>query len=132
MPAPDLERWMTANDLEPAVLEALVEDEARAEALRERFGRSLDGRLLDVLRLGGDYRRLSERARRKEEAIAASALAAGSSTPIFEAWSSGSGTSKAASAGRRRTTFRQFAARLGFADALGLRRDGPARMAVCQ
>ncbi len=112
----DLERWMTANDLEPAVLEALVEDEARAEALRERFGRSLDGRLLDALRLGGDYRRLSERARRKEEAIAGSALAVGSSTPIssvvLRLWYFESRLGRQAP-----DDVSQFAARLGFADA---------------
>ena len=75
----DLERWMAANDLEPASLETLVEDETRAAALRARFAGSLDARLLDALRLGGDYRRLAERARRKEEAIAALTLPAGSS-----------------------------------------------------
>jgi hypothetical protein len=66
----DLDRWTTANDLEAAAFETLIEDEARLEAMRARFGRSLDCFLLDELRLSGDYPRLAERARRKHEAIA--------------------------------------------------------------
>jgi hypothetical protein len=68
----DLDRWMAANDLEPARLEALIEDEASLEALRGRMGRALDSFVLDELRLAGDYPRLAERARRKEETIKAS------------------------------------------------------------
>ena len=66
----DLERWMSANDLEPARLEALIRDEAAIDALRDRFGRALDSFLIDALRLAGDYPRLAERARRKHETLA--------------------------------------------------------------
>lgn len=70
----DLDRWMSANDLDAASMERLVQDEGRLEALRERFGRSIDSALLDELRLGGGYARLAERARKKEGALAASGL----------------------------------------------------------
>jgi hypothetical protein len=67
----DLDRWIQANDLQPAALEALIRDEAQIEALRDRLGRALESFLVDALRLVGDYPRLAERARRKQEAIAA-------------------------------------------------------------
>jgi len=70
----DLDRWMSANDLDPASMERLVEDEARLEALRERFRRSIRSALLDELRLGGAYARLADRALKKEEALAATGL----------------------------------------------------------
>jgi hypothetical protein len=66
----DLDRWMSANDLEPAALEALIRDETQIEALRDRFGRALESFLVDALRLAGDYPRLAERAQRKHEALA--------------------------------------------------------------
>jgi hypothetical protein len=67
----DLDRWMSANDVEPAAVEALIEDEARLEVLRERVGRALHAFVLDELRLAGDYSRLAERARRKHDGLAA-------------------------------------------------------------
>jgi hypothetical protein len=70
----DLDRWMSANDLDPASMERLVEDEARVEALRERFRRSIGSALLDELRLGGAYARLAGRALKKQEALAAAGL----------------------------------------------------------
>jgi hypothetical protein len=72
----DLERWMSANDLDPPELEALIKDEAKIEALRDRIGRSIDGYLLDALRASGDYPRLADRARRKHEALAAAGQSA--------------------------------------------------------
>jgi hypothetical protein len=74
----DLDRWMSANKLDPASMEKLVEDEARLEALRERFRRSIDAALLDELRLSGAYPRLADRARRKEEAAASVGPSGGS------------------------------------------------------
>jgi hypothetical protein len=73
----DLERWMSANDLGPPELEALIKDEAKIEALRGRIGRSIDAYLLDALRLSGDYPRLADRARRKQQALGAAGQSAG-------------------------------------------------------
>jgi hypothetical protein len=67
----DLNRWMAANDLHSAQLEALIEEEASLEALRAQAGRSIDSRLLDELRLSGVYAGLADRALKKREAIAA-------------------------------------------------------------
>jgi TfuA-like protein len=67
----DLDRWMAANDLDSAALEALIEEEASLDALRGRAARSLDSRLLDELKLSGVYARLADRAQKKREAIAA-------------------------------------------------------------
>jgi hypothetical protein len=69
----DLDRWMAANDLNASALEALIDEEAAVEALRNRAGRSIDARLIDELRLGGAYAGLAERALKKETVIAASA-----------------------------------------------------------
>jgi hypothetical protein len=69
---PDLDRWMSANDLDPASMERLVEGQARLEALRERFGPSIGPALLDELRFSGFYAPLAERALKKQEAVAAS------------------------------------------------------------
>ena len=65
---PDLDRWMSANDLDPASMERLVEGQARLEALRERFGRSIGPALLDELRISGFYAPFAERALKKQEA----------------------------------------------------------------
>ncbi|MBV8105318.1 MAG: hypothetical protein JO223_11990 [Hyphomicrobiales bacterium] len=70
----DLDRWMSANDLDQASMERLVEDEARLEAMRERFRRSIQSALLDELRLSGAYARLADRAVKKGEALAAAGL----------------------------------------------------------
>jgi hypothetical protein len=72
----DLERWMSTNDLDAPELEALIKDGAKIEALRDRIGRSIDAHLLDALRLSGDYPRLAERARRKQQALAAAGQSA--------------------------------------------------------
>jgi hypothetical protein len=77
----DLDRWMSANDLDPASMERLVEDEARLEALRKRFRRSIRSALLDELRLSGAYAPLAERALKKEKALAAAGLTEGAGAP---------------------------------------------------
>ena len=81
----DLDRWVAANDLEPAALERIIEDEARLDALRQRIGSGLGALLLDELRLCGDYPRLAERARRKRTAIAATGVAEGRPTALASA-----------------------------------------------
>jgi hypothetical protein len=73
----DLDRWMAANDLDPASMERLVEDEARLEALGERFRRSIGSALLDELRLSGAYARLADRALKKEQGLTAAGLSGG-------------------------------------------------------
>ncbi len=77
----DLDRWMSANALDPSSMERLVEDEARLEALCERFRRSIGSALLDELRLNGAYARLAERALRKEKALAAAGLPQSAGAP---------------------------------------------------
>jgi len=78
----DLDRWMSANDLDPASMERLVEDEARLGALRQRFGRSVDSALLDDLRLSGAYARLADRALKKEEALVVLDPSGGAGAPV--------------------------------------------------
>lgn len=70
---PELDRWMSANDLDPASMERLVGDEARLQALRERLGRPSQSALLGELRLSGDYARHAERARKKQQWLGAAA-----------------------------------------------------------
>ena len=62
----DLDRWMSAQDLDPLSMERLVESEARLEILRQRFSASIEAALLDELRMTGAYSRLAERAARKD------------------------------------------------------------------
>jgi hypothetical protein len=66
----DLDRWMSVHDLDPLSMERLVESEARLEALRRRFSRSIESALLDEVRLSGAYARLAERASKKEAVVA--------------------------------------------------------------
>jgi hypothetical protein len=72
-----LDSWMLKNDLDQNALEKLIEEEANADAMRERAGRAVEHYLLGELRLSGLYPRLAERARQKEEAIAALGTAGG-------------------------------------------------------
>jgi TfuA-like protein len=67
----DLDPWLEARDLEAARLEQLVADEVLLERLVAQFGNALDDRLLDDLRLHGDYPRLAARARAKQTLLAA-------------------------------------------------------------
>jgi hypothetical protein len=70
----DLDRWLEARDLDAGQLERLIADEARLEALVAQTAAGLDDRLLDDLRLHGDYARLAERARDKQALLAAQGL----------------------------------------------------------
>jgi hypothetical protein len=111
----DLERWMSTNNLDPPALEAFIKDQAQIEALRNRIGRSVDAYLLDALRLNGDYPRLADRARRKQQALAAAGQsAAGPSAPESAAlriWCFEKGLGKPVPG-----DLGSYVARLGFAD----------------
>src|SRR5271168_1210546 len=74
----DLDRWMARNDLDAASLESLIGNETCLKDLRDRSRGALEPFLLDVLRLSGAYERLAERARKKNDALAA--LEAGAAT----------------------------------------------------
>jgi hypothetical protein len=63
----DLDRWMSANDLDPVSMERMIVGQARLEALRRSFGRSIESALLHELRIKGAYGRFAERAQKKEE-----------------------------------------------------------------
>jgi hypothetical protein len=71
----ELERWAAARDLDAARLEQLVADEALLERLVTEVADGLDDRLIDDLRLHGDYPRLAARARDKQALLAAQGLA---------------------------------------------------------
>jgi hypothetical protein len=66
----DLDRWLEAQDLDAERLEQLLVDEADLDRLVERTTDELDDRLLDDLRLHGDYAGLAERAREKQAVLA--------------------------------------------------------------
>jgi len=66
----DLERWLEASDLDALQLEQLIADEACLDRLVAEAGDGLDDRLLDDLRLEGDYGRLAARARAKRAQLA--------------------------------------------------------------
>jgi hypothetical protein len=70
----DLEPWLGARDLDAARLEQLIADEAQLERLVAQTADGLDDRLLDDLRLHGEYPRLAGRARAKQALLAAQGL----------------------------------------------------------
>jgi hypothetical protein len=70
----DLERWLEASDLDAAALEQLIADEARLQGLVAQTEGGLADRLLDDLRLHGDYPRLAGRARAKQALLEAIGL----------------------------------------------------------
>jgi hypothetical protein len=70
----DLERWLEERDLDASRLEQLIADEAYLEGLLAQAADGLDDRLLDALRLHGDYGRLAARARAKEALLASLGL----------------------------------------------------------
>ena len=74
----ELDRWMARNDLDAASLESLIGNETCLKDLRDRSRGALEPFLLDELRLSGAYERLAERARKKNDALAA--LDAGAAT----------------------------------------------------
>jgi len=65
-----LDRWLAENDSDLAWLEHALGEEAKLEALKAMARPLLDRHLLAGLRLSGAYRRLAERAARKESALA--------------------------------------------------------------
>jgi hypothetical protein len=70
----DLDRWLAANDLDAGRLGQLVADEAHLQDLIARPAAGLDDRLLDDLRLQGDYAHMVERARAKQALLASLGL----------------------------------------------------------
>ena len=115
----DLDRWMSANALDPPSMERLIENEARLEALRRRFGRSIEPALLDELRLGGDVCAAGgARAEEKERSSRNIEPVAPGAAPL--SWASQLAAlvfRKAAWACRCLTTSIDFASRIGFEDA---------------
>jgi hypothetical protein len=65
-----VERWLTGNDLAPTDFSRLVDEEARLDALETAAGVELETRLLDALRLAGEYARHATRALAKQQALA--------------------------------------------------------------
>ena len=70
----DLDRWLEERDVDAPRLKQLIADEAQLERLVAQTADSLDDRLLDDLRLHGDYPRLAGRARDKQALLAAQGL----------------------------------------------------------
>jgi len=62
--------WMSANHVDEAQLNALLEDEARVAWIQRLAAFDAGGYLLDQLRVSGDYPRLVERARHKQAVLA--------------------------------------------------------------
>jgi len=69
----DLEAWMQANDADTAATEALLEDQAAVDEALRAHAAGLGPRLVNQLRLDGDYARLAARARDKAAALGADA-----------------------------------------------------------
>jgi hypothetical protein len=70
----DLDRWLAANNFGSGRFEALLEDQARLEAISRLAEPSLRDRLLDDLRLHGDHARLARRAKDKQDRLRARGL----------------------------------------------------------
>ena len=70
----DLDRWLEARDLDAPRLEQLIADEACLEGVVAQAADGLDDRLLDDLRLHGDYPGLAERARAKQALLESQSL----------------------------------------------------------
>lgn len=77
----ELDAWLERNHLDAGSLEALIEDQARADALAGSWGPALERDLLDELRLAGTYERLAARARQKKQALATNDVADDGSAP---------------------------------------------------
>jgi len=67
--------WMRANDLDEAQLAVLLEHEARVSWIKSLAAFDAQGYFLDQLRVSGDYPRLLERARNKQETLGALGVA---------------------------------------------------------
>jgi hypothetical protein len=70
----DLDRWLGSSDLDARRLEQLVADEAHLRDVAAQAAAGLDDRLLDDLRLHGDYAGLARRAGDKQALLAAQGL----------------------------------------------------------
>jgi hypothetical protein len=66
-----LDRWLEANAIQGGQLERLVEEEVQLEAVSALTAPALPRYLLDELRLRNDFPRLAERARSKQDFLAA-------------------------------------------------------------
>jgi hypothetical protein len=66
----ELDAWMARNHLADVSLERLIENYARTEAVLGVADPSLEGHMLDELRLDGAYERLAARAQEKQAALA--------------------------------------------------------------
>jgi hypothetical protein len=69
-----LDGWLADNDLTPAALARLVDDEARLDRLGAVAGPSAEAHLVDHLRATGDYPRHAARARAKAHVLAEAGL----------------------------------------------------------
>lgn len=76
----DLDGWLLRNGFGAADLERLAESEARLAAITDVWRHSLDGLLLDELRVRGDYEKLLDRARTKRSVLDAAGPGRGSMT----------------------------------------------------
>ena len=70
----DLRRWLGVNGIDEPRLEQLLDDQAHLEAIGSLAEPALRDRLLDDLRLQGDFARFAKRAREKQELLAAQGL----------------------------------------------------------
>ena len=68
-----LEAWMRQNDLDDDSLERLLREQVRLKSVSDLSAGSLAARLIDELRVSGDYERLAARAAEKRTAISAEA-----------------------------------------------------------
>ncbi len=66
-----LDAWLEGNNLDEPSLERLLGRAVRAEAVLTHSQPSLDGALIDELRLTGSYPALAKRARQKQDALVA-------------------------------------------------------------
>src|SRR5262249_22927576 len=74
--------WLAQNHLDEQGLSELVGSQARLDRIDDMASQLVDDRLLDVLRLSGRYAELSQRALRKQRAIAAHGPAGASPLPM--------------------------------------------------
>jgi hypothetical protein len=68
------ETWLRANDLDELRMSGLLDDEARVAWMKSITARDASGYLIDQLRVSGDYPRLINRARDKQQSLASRGL----------------------------------------------------------
>lgn len=66
----DIDCWLKDNQMDIEGFERLMKDEARLHKLESLLAPQLEQQILDHLRASGDYVRLSNRAREKQQALA--------------------------------------------------------------